>query len=220
MRIVAEPGRLRFCTPDPPTTEQLVAIRTAAFTRALKLGAGDAADDIAQEVVRRVVKNWDSLREMYTSGSEESQAHLRGYTRSVTSNAMRSEKRRRRREQRAMLTPAPKPERPGLRRPLPFWSSSPSAERLALGRVEGARIIELIDQLPMQQRIAARLVLVDERSYEEVATMLGTAEATVRKQVQRARLRLRQLIAEGAADRSEGHDWGTLCEIRIRQPAR
>ena len=209
MTIILEPAWVRVGPPPPPTREQLVTIRASAFTRALKLGAGDVADDVAQEVVRRVIKNWNSLGHLYTSGSEESEAHLSGYTRSVTSNTMRSEKRRRRREQRALAAPGTKPDRPGLRRPLPFWSSSPSAERQALGRAEGQRIVKMIDDLPAQQRLAARLVLVDERSYQEVAAMLSTTEGTVRKQVLRARAKLRQRIEGERGDWTEGHERGT-----------
>jgi RNA polymerase sigma factor (sigma-70 family) len=59
---------------------------------------------------------------------------------------------------------------------------------------------ELLDSLPLSQREALRLRIVDERSYEEVADALGTSRSAARVRVHRALTALRRRLRSGETD--------------------
>jgi DNA-directed RNA polymerase specialized sigma24 family protein len=63
---------------------------------------------------------------------------------------------------------------------------------------------ELLDSLPLSQREALRLRIVDERSYEEVADALGTSRPAARARVHRALTVLRGRFQKDETD--EFHD--------------
>lgn len=65
-----------------------------------------------------------------------------------------------------------------------------------LERRELARALEqMLDTLPMEQRIAVVLCLVEERTSGEAAEIAGVPEATMRTRLFHARRKLRELIA-------------------------
>ena len=59
---------------------------------------------------------------------------------------------------------------------------------------------ELLDSLPLSQREALRLRIVDERTYEEVADALGTTRSTARMRVHRALTALRRQFTDKKED--------------------
>jgi RNA polymerase sigma factor (sigma-70 family) len=54
--------------------------------------------------------------------------------------------------------------------------------------------VEILEQLPTQQRVAVRRRVIDERGYNEIADELGVTEATVRKRVSRGLAALRSQL--------------------------
>jgi RNA polymerase sigma-70 factor (ECF subfamily) len=54
----------------------------------------------------------------------------------------------------------------------------------------------LVDTLPEPQRQVVRLFYLEDRSYEQVAVMLGLPVNTVRSHLHRARKRLASLMGE------------------------
>jgi RNA polymerase sigma factor (sigma-70 family) len=53
-------------------------------------------------------------------------------------------------------------------------------------------VVELLDELPHDQREALRARLVDDRAYDEIATAAGVSEAAIRQRVSRGLASLRQ----------------------------
>lgn len=80
--------------------------------------------------------------------------------------------------------------------PRPVALAAPSEART---RAELAAALQrAMDQLPVDQRVAFTLVVVEERPGREVAEVLGLGEVTLRTRVARARERLRAALrAEG-----------------------
>ncbi|MBR2822063.1 MAG: RNA polymerase sigma factor [Clostridia bacterium] len=74
---------------------------------------------------------------------------------------------------------------------------APGTEEQILKKEEQARLRAALAQLPEEQRDALVLTQLEGRSYEEAAEMLQVSEGTVKSRVNRARLRLRDLLAEG-----------------------
>ena len=64
-----------------------------------------------------------------------------------------------------------------------------------LARLAGeVTVVELLDELPSDQRTAVRARLLDERSYDEIALAEGVSEAAIRKRVSRGLAGLRQRV--------------------------
>jgi RNA polymerase sigma factor (sigma-70 family) len=55
-----------------------------------------------------------------------------------------------------------------------------------------ARIMTIIDRLPLQQQTLIRLRLIDEMEYSEISKLTGMKEPAVRQAISRARLAIRQ----------------------------
>ena len=66
----------------------------------------------------------------------------------------------------------------------------------SLAGAGGGRLQQLLSELPEAERFAVRSRVVDERSYEEIATELECSEMVVRKRVSRGLGRLRERLAE------------------------
>jgi RNA polymerase sigma-70 factor (ECF subfamily) len=69
----------------------------------------------------------------------------------------------------------------------------------ALERVEACRegrAVELLDDLPAEQRDAVRERVLDERGYEEIAARARTSESVIRKRVSRGLAHLRTQMEE------------------------
>ena len=74
------------------------------------------------------------------------------------------------------------------------WTDEDLARVTALG--DGRPVAALLEQLPDDQRAAVRARVVEERSYEDVASHLGVSEATARKRVSRGLATLRSRMAK------------------------
>ncbi|MBQ9251386.1 MAG: RNA polymerase sigma factor [Clostridia bacterium] len=71
----------------------------------------------------------------------------------------------------------------------------PNTEEETLRREEHARLREAITLLPPDQRDALVLTQLEGRSYEDAAEILETTEGTIKSRVNRARSKLKSLIA-------------------------
>jgi RNA polymerase sigma factor (sigma-70 family) len=70
-----------------------------------------------------------------------------------------------------------------------------------LARIEALErgpALELVEELPPDERTAVRARVVDERDYGEIAKDLRCSEAVVRKRVSRGLARMRDRLGEGA----------------------
>jgi RNA polymerase sigma-70 factor, ECF subfamily len=63
-------------------------------------------------------------------------------------------------------------------------------------------LLKLLDTLPEKERLAVVLRDIDGRTTSEVAEILGSSETTVRSQISRARVRLKEAIDQMLGGRS------------------
>lgn len=75
----------------------------------------------------------------------------------------------------------------------PVMLTDRTLERIDL-LVEETPALELVQELPAQQRDAITARVIDERSYGEIASELGLSEQVVRKRVSRGLSRLRKVM--------------------------
>ena len=78
----------------------------------------------------------------------------------------------------------------GIERPALSEDDVAELSRLA----DEVSVVELLEELPTDQRSAVRARLVDERGYGEIAVAEGVSEAAVRQRVSRGLASLRQRI--------------------------
>ena len=151
-----------------------------AFSRRL-LGDAAAAEDLVHDVFLALPK---------TVRRFEGRCSLRTFLISVAANRcrhhVRSAARYRRAKQRyAAEQLASTPPGPGA-----LHALGETADRLA----------RALDGLPLEQRLAFVLSVVEGRPNAEVARILSVAEGTVRTRVMRARRRLKKVLAEESGD--------------------
>lgn len=80
------------------------------------------------------------------------------------------------------------------REPITATNTTPEQEletRSLLSLIDAA-----LDELPLEQRVAFVLCDVEERSSQEVATIVNAPEATVRTRLRQARLKLREVLEQ------------------------
>ena len=140
-------------------------------------GNGDRADDLVQETLLRALANIDSF---------EPGTNMSAWLFTILRNLFRSEYRKRRREVgdadgRFSASLKSQPEQPS--------------------HMEFEEFRAALAQLPPDQREALILVGASGFSYEEAAQICGSAVGTIKSRVNRARIRLAELLAiEGARD--------------------
>lgn len=82
---------------------------------------------------------------------------------------------------------------------MPPGIPEPSSEELAISHSEQGAIKELIDELKEPYRIVCQLTLLQEKTPEETALVLGRPVKTVHTQIARAKTMLRQQLERRAA---------------------
>ena len=148
-----------------------------AFARRL-LGDDAAAEDLVQETFIALPA---ALRKFDGSCS------LKTFLTSIAVNRARHHLRAAARRRAAMT-------RLGLQ-PTGARSSTPE-DQVGSGQLAEALVV-LLDQLPVDQRVAFVLCEVEERTSSEVALIVGASQATVRSRVFHAKRKLREAIARG-----------------------
>lgn len=121
------------------------------------------AEDIAQDAMARLSRNWNKVQHFDKPGA---------WLRRVTINLALSQKRRMVNEAKALL-----------RIDLPV-STLPEP------RTEDAAVWRLVAELPKQQRAAIALHFLEERSIDEIADILEISASTARVHLHRARATL------------------------------
>jgi RNA polymerase sigma-70 factor (sigma-E family) len=153
--------------------DEFVHGRGRALLRFAYVLSGDAhlAEDLVQEVLARVHRRWDKITTM---------DHPEAYVRAAIVRQFLSW-RRRRASTEAILSEVPEPA--GLDEP----------QQRVLARDQMWR---LLAGLPRAQRAVLVLRFYCDLPDDEIATVLGRAESTVRSQASRALARMRTMMAE------------------------
>jgi RNA polymerase sigma-70 factor (ECF subfamily) len=146
------------------------------------LGTGEGLDDLAQDCFLRLYRALPGFR---------GEALVSTYLYRIVVNVAQDELRRRHREERPLTSLTDEVEDWGdrLRHP------SRNAEELLLEREFADGVERALAQLSAIQRTILVLYHQEERTYEQIAVMLGMPIGTVRTHLHRGRARLRELIA-------------------------
>ena len=147
-----------------------------AFARSLS-GNADHADDLVQETL---VKAWKH-RSSFAPGS-----NLKAWLFTILRNAFLSERRKRKLEVE---------DKDGV------FAGRMSVHGEQLGHMDMVDFIKALNTLPPDQKEALLLIGAEGFSYEEAALMCGCAVGTIKSRVNRARVRLAEVLnVNGAAD--------------------
>jgi RNA polymerase sigma-70 factor, ECF subfamily len=156
------------------------------------LGRGEGLDDLAQDCFLRLYRALPAFR---------GEALVSTYLYRIVVNVAQDELRRRHREERPLTSIADEAEDWGdrLRHP------GRNAEELLLEREFAAGVERALGQLSAIQRTILVLYHQEERTYEQIAAVLGMPIGTVRTHLHRGRARLRELIGSATGT---GQDTG------------
>lgn len=148
------------------------------------LGDASEAEDVSQTVFLKAFERFDALVDSETAG---------GWLRTVTTNLCINHLSRYRgrwrlfSQRRAAGEDAPGPEEARL--------AAPAAQADDLQRAEEqARLEHGLRRLPAQQRLPLVLFHFEQRSYQDIADLLGISLAKVKTDMHRGREALRQLL--------------------------
>jgi RNA polymerase sigma-70 factor (ECF subfamily) len=172
-----------------PTTndsfEQLVREHQAMVFRTLTrlTGSADRVDDLAQEVFLRLYRALPSFR---------GEALVSTYLYRIAVNVAQDEWKRRRREDRPLVSISQDPDFPMEER-LP--DPDPNAQQQMEEREFAGMVNEELQRLSAIERTILVLYHQEERSYQQIAEALRMPIGTVRTHLHRARKRLREAIA-------------------------
>jgi len=178
---IAEVGTLiqRTLSGDTAAFEQLIArYERRVFMLAMKLlGSTEDAQDAAQEVFMRFFKY------IHRFNVEKP---LEPWLMQMTVNVCRNIGRDRQRRWKTFPATV-EPE-------LPVMSQASEPDAGLAEEQERAILWKALDTLPAKERMAVILRDIDGRTTAEVAQILGSSETTVRSQVSRARVRMKEVI--------------------------
>ena len=144
------------------------------------VGAHQAADDLAQETFIKAylsLSRFDTRRPLYP--------WLRRIAANNAFNTLKRRKRERRLDESAVADP-----------PLAFSPESTRPEEKAERAEFDERFGRALDSLPDDQRSVFVLRYYEDMSYEEISRALGLPDGTVMSRLNRARRRLRTILAD------------------------
>ncbi len=167
---------------DPGAFEQLIGPLEQLVWRVCwhYTGNREAAEDCSQEAMIRI---WRSI------GSYRGDCALESWVYRIAANCCMDWLRKKKRDRSVSVEPM---REQGFDPADP----SPDTEAQAVAADERERLREAIRQLPEEQREALILTQLEKMPYEEAAGMLGVSEGTVKSRVNRARTRLKEMLAE------------------------
>jgi RNA polymerase sigma-70 factor (ECF subfamily) len=146
-----------------------------AFARRL-LGSEAAAEDLVHDVFLQLPK---------VIGRFEGRSTLRTFLLSIAVNLSRNVRRARLRRDDALERVHLEPR-----------SANESPEELEDRRRLAMILARLLDELPMEQRVAVVLCVIEERTSVEAAEIAGVPETTVRTRLFHARRKLRERLGK------------------------
>lgn len=164
---------------DPEAFAQLVG-RYQKMVYNLALGKTGSHHDAEEVTQTAFLKAWQSIR------SFQGKAAFSSWLYRLTANAAIDLLRQRR-------GPALSLDDPGLP---PLADGDPGPEEVSLAAERRRLLWQAIDRLPEAQRTPLVLREMEGLSYREIARALDLEEGTVKSRLARARLLLRQLLAE------------------------
>lgn len=168
----------RTKTGDPSAFTQLVDRYKHSLVNMLTrmVGSRDRAEDLAQETFLRLYQHADRYNE---------QGKLLSFLFQIAGNLVRSEERRGRRWRRIVPIFGP-----SLSAPL-----APHQERGVLETEAQSLLTAAIAELPLTYREPLVLHEIEGLPYEQVATICGLPEGTVKSRINRGRQKLRERLA-------------------------
>jgi RNA polymerase sigma-70 factor (ECF subfamily) len=162
---------------DPSVRDAVLAAVPSLRAFAISLcGNVDRADDLVQETLLRALANIDSF---------EPGSNMPAWLFTILRNLFRSEYRKRRREVE---------DADGT------YAQSLKSQPEQSSRIEFQEFRAALAKLPPDQREALILVGASGFSYEEAAQICGCAVGTIKSRVNRARVRLAQMLSIESAD--------------------
>jgi RNA polymerase sigma factor (sigma-70 family) len=174
-------GRERPASDALPDAELLAALpRLRRYARVLT-GDSNRADDLVQDTLARA---WEK-RGLWRAGSD-----LRAWLFTIMHNVHVNQFARRRRELAESSLDADDGPAAGWEVPVRATQSD---------RVELAEVLMHIRRLPSEQREVLMLAAVEELSYDEIARIQGIPIGTVMSRLNRARDKLRRMLADPPA---------------------
>ena len=193
---------------DTPTDHELIAMVLAGdqdsytalverysslvYTVAVRiLGDEDDADDVAQETFVRAYRALGRFR-----GDSKFSSWIYRIT---VNRALTHLKRRKRRPMTVELSAAPRVESEVRSRRV-----DENPEQLVLDDEFRAQVREAVDELPGHYRAAITLFYLEEKSYKEVAAILGVPMGTLKTHLHRARSLLRETLEGRHLERGRG----------------
>jgi RNA polymerase sigma factor (sigma-70 family) len=175
------PGRERPAPDALPDAELLAALpRLRRYARVLT-GDGNRADDLVQDTLARA---WEK-RGLWLAGSD-----LRAWLFTIMHNVHVNQFARRRRELAESSLDADDGPAAGWEVPVRATQSD---------RVELTEVLMHIQRLPSEQREVLMLAAVEELRYDEIARIQGIPIGTVMSRLNRAREKLRRMLADPPA---------------------
>lgn len=187
-RDAIESRETRAAGGDRRALEALLREHARAIHDVCRFVAGPTdAHDATQEALERVVTSFDRF--------DPSRGTFRAWALTVARNVCRDRLRRRGLERRTFAAD-------GDERTAWTASEAPGPERVALAKIESARLSAALETLPEPMRLAIVLYHVHESTYEEIAQTLDVPLGTVMTWLHRGRKRLRAAL-EASETRDE-----------------
>ena len=167
---------------DPEAFEQLIGPLEQRIWRICwhYTGNREAAEDCGQETMLRI---WRNL------GNYRGDCALESWVYRIAANCCMDYLRKKKRDRSVSVEPLKE-------QGFDPADTSPGTEEQAVTGDEHRRLREAITLLPEEQREALVLTQLEKIPYEQAAQMLGTSEGTVKSRVNRAKTRLREMLAE------------------------
>ena len=176
---------------DPEAFEQLMGPLEQLVWRVCwhYMGNREAAEDCGQEAMVRI---WRNL------GSYRGDCALESWVYRIAANCCMDWLRKKKRDRSVSMEPL-------REKGFDQADNAPGTEEQAIAADERQRLREAIADLPEEQREALVMTQLERISYEEAARTLGVSEGTVKSRVNRAKARLREILAgEGELSAPEG----------------
>ena len=167
---------------EPEAFEQLIGPLEQLIWRICwhYTGNREAAEDCGQETMIRIWRNLDSYR---------GDCALESWVYRIAANCCMDFLRKKKRDKSESVEPL---REQGFDPADP----SPGTEEQVVAEDEHRRLREAITQLPEEQREALILTQLQKVPYEEAALLLNVSEGTIKSRVNRAKSRLKEILAE------------------------
>ncbi|HLI49455.1 MAG TPA: sigma-70 family RNA polymerase sigma factor [Chthonomonas sp.] len=165
-----------------------------AYNLAYRLTGNSAdAEDVTQDAYVRAWNNFDNY--------DSSRSFESWLFRIITNRAIDLRRRQKRVPIYSLDAPVTSDE-DGQTMVHEFPAPNSNPEELVVGPIMEERLQQALAALPEDYRTAILLCDVEEKSYQEIAEIMGCAIGTVRSRIHRARVMMRRFLEEGSVPRT------------------